>query len=323
MKILILLLFVGHSIISHAKIKVGSSPVVSSAGIYLALELGFFKEQGLEVEVNDVPNSGPPMTMLLSKGELDVGAGNLSAGLFNAILKKQNFKLVADKGHLEKGKSYIGLLVRADHLASGRYKTLKDLKGFKMGLTGLDGVSQQILAERFLKKAGLQPTDVEYVKLSYGEMNLALKTKAIDATIQLEPFLTKAVIEGFAKKVEDGTSVYPNQQSAAVFYSPDFMKRQDEAEKFMIAYLKGVRLYNQSLKDKKVKADVVNALRKHINLDDSLWEKMTPVGLKNDGRLNEKALMDDLSWYRQKGYVTGELRSADFVDNKFVRNAVK
>lgn len=283
-------------------IKVGSSPVVSSAGIYLAQERGYFKEQGLDVEITDFNTSSASMTALLSSGELDVGAGNLVSAHFNAINMGQKFKLVADKGHLEKGKEYIALLVRADHIASGRYKSPKDLKGFKMGLTSLDGVSQQIVAERILTQNGLQPTDVEFVKMSYAEMNNALKAKLIDATIQLEPFLTRAVIEGFAQNVMPATDVHPHQQSAALLYSQNFIEKDRAlAVKFMTAYLKGIRDYNSAFETGKDKDKVIADLKKTLKIeDDNLWAKMKMVGLDNDGKLIESALKEDMEWYLSK-----------------------
>lgn len=306
-----------------AKIKVGSSPVISSAGIYLADAKGFFKEQNLDVEVIDVANSGAPMTLLLAKGELDVGGGNLTSGLFSAVAEGKDVKLVADKGHLSKDADYIVLLVRKDHVDSGRFKTLKDLKGFKMGLTALDGVSQQILADKFLAKAGLSDKDVSFVKLSYAEMNAALKSKDIDATIQLEPFVAQAEIAGFAKVVARGSDVYPTQQSAALLFSPSFLKNRDQAVKFMTAYLKGVRLYNRSVNDKKIAADVGAILQKRLKIDPAVYDKMTPVGLTNDGALDVKSLDADLNWYLTKGYLKTELKAASVVDDTIAKDAVK
>ncbi|QDK39927.1 hypothetical protein DOM21_00320 [Bacteriovorax stolpii] len=304
-------------------IKVGSSPVVSSAGIYLAQERGYFKEQGLEVDITDFNNSSASMTALLSKGELDVGAGNLVSAHFNAINMGQKFKLVADKGHLEKKKDYIALLVRADHITSGRYKTPKDLKGFKMGLTSLDGVSQQIVAERILIKNGLQPSDVEFVKLSYAEMNNALKAKLIDATIQIEPFLTKAVLEGFAQNVLPATDVHPYQQSAALLYSQNFIEKDhDLAVKFMVAYLKGVRDYNNAFEKGKDKDKVIADLKKTLKIeDDNVWNKMIMVGLDSDGKLNEAALKEDMEWYLNKKYITALPAMTELVDNQFAKAA--
>jgi len=328
MRLLLMLTFLitGFSAAAKgAKIRVGSSPVLSSAGIYLAEDEGYFKEQGLEVEITDIANSGAPMTLLLSKDELDVGAGNLSSGLFNAAAQGHKFKLVADKGHVAKDRDYIALIVRQDHIASGRFKTLKDLKGFKMGLTALDGVSQQIVADRFLKKAGLTGKDVEYVKLSYAEMNTTLKTKSLDATIQLEPFVAQAELGGFAKRIAGSSEVHPGQQSAVIFYGPGFIqKRREDAVKFMVAYLKGVRLYNQSLTDPAARKKVRALLGRRMKIsDERMWDKMVPIGLRDNGELNSEALEEDLKWYREQGYLKAAVKAADVVDHSFVREAAK
>ena len=297
-------------------------------GIYLAQEKGFFKDQGIDVEVTDIENSGAPMTVLLANGQLDVAGGNLTSGLFKAIAQEKGAKLVADKGHIGKDTDYIVLLVRKDHLDSGRFKTLKDLRGFKMGLTALDGVSQQILTDKFLQKGGLGEKDIEFVKLSYAEMNTALKTKSIDATVQLEPFVAQAEQAGFARVVAKGSEVYPGQQSAALIYSKKFLANRDQAIRFMMAYLKGVRLYNRSLKDSDARRDVAGILQKRLGIQDTIGAKMAPVGLNSDGNLNLLTLDGDLHWYQEKGFLksdtpTSSLVAKDVVDLSFAREAVR
>src|SRR5207245_2802990 len=103
---------------------------------------------------------------------------------------------------------------------------------------------------------------------SYSEMNLALASKDLDATIQLEPYIAKAEIDGIAKKVADLYEVYPDQQSAAIFYSQKFMNEQPEAAvKFMIGYLKGVRAYKLAFNKGENKVKVVEHLKKYVTLD--------------------------------------------------------
>jgi NitT/TauT family transport system substrate-binding protein len=322
MKLIIALVSLALANTTFAKpIKVGSSPVLSSVGIYLAKERGYFKEQGLEVEISDFGNSGAPMTMLLSKGELDVGAGNITAGLFNAIANGEQFKIVADKGNIDKNKDYLSLIVRNDHIKSGRYKSLKDLKGFKMGLTSLDGVSQEILTEKFLQSVGLKLEDVTFVKLSYADMNLALKSGTIDATIQIEPFLTKAQSEGIATKVAGGSSVYPKQQSGVLLYSPKFIKESpEEAKKFMIAYAKAVNDYNNAFIKNEHRTEVINDLKKSFKYDDKTWDNMAIVGLNDYGQLNSKELVDDIKWYEVK-YIKKKLNASEIIDESFTTYA--
>jgi NitT/TauT family transport system substrate-binding protein len=305
-------------------VKVGTSPVMSTSGVFLGKELGFFAAEGLNVDIQIFKSSGAPMSVPLASGDLDVGAGNISSGTWNEMNSGVALRLVADKGHIAKGHSYIGLLVRQDHIASGRYKTLKDLKGFKMGLTALDGVSQQIAADRFLQKAGLSMKDVTFVKMAYSEMNVALATKSLDATVQLEPYVAKAELDGIAKKVADVYDVYPDQQSAAILYSQKFMKdRPDDAVKFMIGYLQGVRAYELAFTKGENRANVIAALKKYIDLEPAtLWDKMIPVGLNPDGYLNTTSLLSDMQWYRDNKYVQKLPDIKNVVDHSFVEKAL-
>ncbi|MFZ3229629.1 MAG: ABC transporter substrate-binding protein [Pseudobdellovibrio sp.] len=328
MKTFVLLLL--YSIFSFANdsskstIHVGSSPTISSAGIYLAIESGYFKDEGLIVDLTVFNNSSAPMTLLLSKGELDVGAGNLTAGMFNAINKGERVKIVADKGHVDKNNEYIALLVRKDLIDSKKYSTLKDLKGLKISLPSLDGISQQIVISKILSSAGLSEKDVTFLKLSYPEASVALKTKSIDATIQLEPYLTKSIIDNSAVAVASSNDYVPNQQSAAIFFSSNFIeKRRPDAVKFMKAYLKGVRLYNATLKNSVLSDTTIALLKRHIIIDDdNVWKKMRTIGLNNNGEISLASIEKDLSWYREKEFITTIPKNEAIFDLSIAKDAV-
>jgi NitT/TauT family transport system substrate-binding protein len=305
------------------KIKVGVSPVVSSSGIFIAYEKGYFKAQGLKIDLTYFKSSGAPMTALLGNGNLDVGAGNISAGIWSAINSGLNIKLVADKGRVSKDCDYIGLLIRKDHIDSKRYKSLADLKGFRMAVTAF-GVSQQIAADKFLKAAGLRLEDVTFEKMDYAAMNTALQNKNIDATIQLEPYLTAAELGGIAVKVSGVNEIYPEQQSAAIFYASQFItEHPDLAEKFMIAYLEGVREYNGAFIKGKNKTEIVFLLKKHIKIEsDEIWNKMIPAGINPDGFLNKKSLAEDMKWYKEHGFIDKICDTEKAVDHTFVEKAL-
>ncbi len=319
---LILILFWGCTK-KEEVIRVGSSPTASSSGVFLAYENGHFRDLGLNVEITNFQNSGAPMTVLLANGQLDVGAGNITSGLWESLVQGLDIRIVADKGSLSEQTPYLGLIVRSDHIENG-FSELSELNGFKMGLTSLAGVSQQILADRFLQKGGLSMDDVEFIRMSYGEMNVALRQGLIDATIQLEPHLTRAVEEGFAHLFAYGTDVYPDQQSAALFYSGDFYRDTEKATKFMIAYLKGVRDYYNAFFNDIRKEETIAALKKHVNIDDDeIWKKMIPSGINVNGFLNISSLESDLDWYVTNNFISSRPEVARFVDHSFVEAALK
>jgi len=306
-------------------IKVGVSPLMSSAGIFIAREKGYFENLGLNVDLTIFKSSGAAMTMLLSAGKLDVGGGNLSTGLWSAINQGVDLYLVADKGHIEKDHSHTALLVRKDLVTTGRYKSFKDLKNYRMGLTVLEGVSQQIVTERFLNAGGLTLDDVEFIKMSYSEMNISLRNHTLDATIQLEPYVINAELEEIAQNVADANEVYPDQQSAAIFYSSNFMRHNPKlAEKFMVAYLQGVRAYKNAFVYNIKKSEIISILKKHINIEsESVWDKMAPIGLNPDGFINKASLLNDIRWYKEKGYIEKVPDINKVIDHSYVEKALK
>ena len=313
---------------SHAKslqdVSIGITPAMSTAGLFIAYEKGYFKEQGINLVMKQIPRAGAQMIPFLATGQLMVGCGNLNAGLYNAIANDIPLKVVADKGTVMPKHGYLALIVRKAHIESGRYKELKDLKGMTIALTAR-GVSQEIVVEKYLQKAGLTLNDAKFVNLSWADMNVALSNGAIDATIQVEPLVARAVEKGIAVRVMGDDEVYPHQQSAVIMYSPVFIEKQPElAKAFMVAYVKGMRDYNDAFEKNKNKEDVIKILMKHTKVKDrETYDKVATVGLHHDGMLNVATMKQDAQWLHQKGYVKQPPNVDNIADLSYVKHAVE
>jgi len=305
-------------------VPVGISPVMSSAAMFIAKERGYFEQQGLNVIINPFKASGAKMVPFLATGQLLVAGGNINAGMYNAIAHDIPIKIVSDKGTVSPGHGYLGLIVRKDHVDSGRYKSFKDLKGMTMAVTA-KGVSQQIVTELYLKKAGLKPDDIKLVYLAYQDMNIALANKSIDATVQIEPLVAAVVSKNIAVRVAGNDEIYPNQQSAAIFYSPVFIeKHPEQAKAFMVAYVKGLRDYNDGFEKQQGKDDIIDILTKHTRIrDKSVYQSVVPVGLNPDGMVNMLSLKSDARWYTDKGFIKHLPDIDTIVDLSFARHAVQ
>lgn len=315
----------GHAVAKDLfEVPVGVSPVMSSAGIYIAQAKGYFQQEGLDVKLNPFKASGAKMTPFLATGQLFVAGGNVTAGLYNANANEVPIKIVADKGLVSPKHGYLALLVRKDLVESGRYKDYKDLKGMTMAVTA-KGVSQEIATELFLKKAGLALSDIKLVTLAYADMNIAFANKSLDAAVQIEPFVTAALDNSLATRIAGNDEVYPNQQSAVILYSPVFTdKHPEQARAFMVAYVKGLRDYNDAFEKGKNKDEIIRILSAATEMKDAdIYRKVTPVGLHPDGRLNVQSLKDDARWFLEHGYLK-EMPNVDaIVDSSFVDAAVK
>ena len=305
-------------------VPVGISPVMSSAAMFIAKERGYFREQGLDVDINPFKSSGAKMVPFLATGQLFVAGGNINAGTYNAIAHNIPIKIVSDKGTVSPGHGYLALIVRKDHVDSGRYRSVKDLKGMTMAVTA-KGVSQEIVTEKYLQSVGLSLEDINLVTLGYSDMNVALGNNSIDATVQIEPFVASAVRNNIAVRVAGDDDIYPNQQSAVIYYSPVFMnKYPKQAQGFMYAYVRGLRDYNDAFEKNRGRDDIVNILAKYTHIKDKeTYAAVVPVGLNPNGELNVQSLKDDAQWYLKKGYLKKMPDIDSIVDLSYARRAVE
>jgi NitT/TauT family transport system substrate-binding protein len=308
-------------------IRVGLASASSDVGFFIADKKGYFKQEGLNVSFLNF-DSGAKMVAPLGNGQLEVGAGSPAAGLYNAIARGIDIKIVADKGSTPPGYGYQPLLVRKDLVDSGRYKTLKDLKGMKIAGSATGSASTSTLNEA-LKKAGLKTADVERVFLAFPQHVMALQNKAVDAAMTTEPSATKAVQGGYAVRVMGDDVIYPNHQLAVVLYSGAFIKSQpDAAKRFMRAYLRAVRDYNDALKDGKIAgpnaAEVIAILTEYTNIKDAaLYRTISPQGCNPDGAVHQASLRNDLAFYKSEGQINGAVTVEQALDNSFVEAALK
>lgn len=307
-------------------VRIGNNGVVSDAVFYIAERRGYFAEQRIKVEFV-LFDAGPKMVVPLGTGQIDVGAGASGAGLFNAVGRGIDIKVVADKGSMPPGYQYVPLLVRKDLVESGRYKSIADLKGMKLAEASEGGTPASFLNEA-LKPVGLKYEDVQHVYMSYPQQVAALANKAIDAALTAEPSATQAVEMGSAVRVSND-QIYPNQQVAVLLFSGDFArKRRDVAQRFMVAYVKAARYFNGALANGRFAGpnaeDLIRIMIEHTRVKDpALYRKMVPNGIDPDGRLNLDSMRKDLEFYRKQGYLEKPVDLEMAVDTTFVESALE
>src|SRR5258705_123855 len=178
-------------------VKIASAGIASDVGFFLALKKGYFRSEGLNVELTQMANA-PTMIGPLGMGQLDVGAGTVAASLYNAVSQNITIRAVADKGSMRKGYGFSGLLVRKDLVDSGRFKSYADLKGMKLAV-GVFGSANSSAMNEALKKGGLKWSDAaSIVALVFPQHIVAYQNKAIDASMTNEPTATTTVQNGLA-----------------------------------------------------------------------------------------------------------------------------
>lgn len=302
-------------------VKVGMKQVMSDAGILIGMAKGYYASLGIRIEPVQF-NSGQEMINQLAAGQLEVGATVTSSGLFNAMSRNIPVKIVADKGYNLPGKGYYRLVVRKD-LASA-IQDYRDLKGRKIAVVGSASLDE-ISLDRVLNQGGLTTKDVDLqVIRSFPDMLVALGNGSIDAAMVIEPFITKGIEKNLLDPWKDPYNYDPDAQTAILVFGPSITSQPDVANRFMTAYIKSVRDYNDAfLKDIK-KDEIITILTQYSVLNDpALYEKMLPTGLNPQGYLRLKGLNDDLNWYKNQNLVAPSLTLEQTFDHQYVDFALE
>lgn len=136
---------------------------------WVAMEQGFFKQEGLDVEISTF-EGGIYVVRNVVSGSLDAGAG-AGASVAVSVAKKAGVKAI------------YGLAPRFASTMTVRseVKNLQDLKGKKIGVQEVGGFAD-ILSRMVLRKAGLKPEDVNFVPIASADVP-PLLAGAIDTAI--------------------------------------------------------------------------------------------------------------------------------------------
>jgi len=233
-----ILLVMQTSVMAAEKIKIGWVYAMANAPILVAMEKGYFKEQGIDVEILQF-KSGPLVHQALSAGELDmayIGSPPVyhwfSRGLDSRILAKVNYGQAAVISRKDSGISEISNL-RGKKLAGVRKGSGMDvlLRGYVLG-----------------EAANLKPnSDLDIISMPPGNMEAAVDKKVVNAAFIWEPFTSKSLIRGNTQLVFDMNKAVPKYPWYIVMAMPDTLKnKRASVVKVLRAHKKAVEYLNSS-----------------------------------------------------------------------------
>ena len=308
------------------ELNIGSANSSSDVSIFLAHKKGWFRQERIAIKTTTF-NSAANMVAPLGAGHLDIGGGSVSAGLYNAVSRGIKLRIVADKASSQPGYGVNKCLIAKRHVESGRFKSLKDLKGMKVGMNGPGNSSWGSLWGA-LNQAGLKLSDVETVDMSYPDHVLAFQNNSIDASVTTEPSGTIAIMKGLAVEATSDDKTRPYHAIAQILFSEKMASDRDLATRFMRAYLRGARHYYGALKDGRLAGDnaeeIIEVLTEYTPIKDpQVYRTIVPNGVDPDGLVNIPTLKEDYEVYKMQGWIEGAARVEDVIDMSFVEAAMK
>jgi NitT/TauT family transport system substrate-binding protein len=217
------------------KVTVAGPPSTLFAPLYVAQARGYFSEQGVDVEMQNV-TAGQDAVALVASRKVDAIVGGFSAGMFSALERGLEFKVVGSMGaSTGKDPAPSALMVSRRAVDSGKVKQVADLKGAKIGIAGGPGSAGGYLLASVLQTAGLKLTDVRVVNVALPDQEKAVKSGAVLAALPPAPFTTAMETDGVATEF---ASPPAGTTSTGVIYGSEFAK-SDLAQKFFNGLVKG------------------------------------------------------------------------------------
>src|SRR5437773_8616769 len=214
------------------KIRVGYIGLTCEAPIFTAVEKGFFKEEGLEVEM--VKCEWANYKDVLALGGFDI-THHLVMYFLKPIEQGLDVKFTAG---IHKG------CLRVQASTKGNIRTVQDLRGKRIGVPGM-GTPPFIFANRVLGANGIDASkDVTWRVFPAGELGLALDKGEVDAVADSEPIGSLLLADGKVRNVADQAQdmPYKNEYCCAVIVNGKYLSAHPkESAAATRALLKGAK----------------------------------------------------------------------------------
>ncbi|MCX7241268.1 MAG: ABC transporter substrate-binding protein [Burkholderiales bacterium] len=279
-------------------IAVGGKSLFYYLPLTIAEQLGYFKAEGLEVEISDFAGGSKALQALVG------GSADVVSGAYEHTISLQAKGQYIREFVLQGRAPQIVLVVNTKALPN--FKSIADLKGRKVGVTA-PGSSTNIMANFVLAKAGLKPSDITVVGVGAGAGAVAaFQSGQIDAMSNLDPVISTLERGGNARividtrKLKDTEAVYGGPMPAGCLYTrQEFIDQNpitvQALANAMVRALKWLQAAGPS--------DIVKVVPESYLLGDralylDAWSRVREA-ISPDGMLNDKGPATALSMLKQ------------------------
>jgi len=205
-------------------IAVGGKASLYYLPLTIAEQLGYFKDEGLAVNISDFAGGSQALRAVVG-GSADVVSGAYEHTL-NMQPKGQYLQCFVQQGRAPQ------IAIGISRSKAQSYKTPKDLKGLKIGVSS-PGSSTHMILNHLISTDGLKPSDVSIIGVGLGAGAVtALKSGQIDAVSNTDPVMSKLEQDGDVKIIADTRTLKGTEQvlggpmPAGCLYAPvDFIRK--------------------------------------------------------------------------------------------------
>jgi NitT/TauT family transport system substrate-binding protein len=269
--------------VSNRKIKVGYTPTTSSLGVFVAQEKGYFKEQGLEVELIEFPGNSQINDALLRNDIDSSTGGGIATPLNSEITQSGKLKLFAVSDERKKV-NWNSILLKKDSPIS----TLKDLENKQIG--HFPGPASLWL-KAFLKENQVDISKINFLPIDQGNQLTSLENNSIDALFTYEPNISIASQKQNIKILQPTVFITQNPNAATSSYSisTKFLNQNpDLAKRYILSMNQAFRYIRENPKE---------AIKSEFKYDKSLTPEIADKIAILDYYSSDEIPMEQLQTY--------------------------
>src|SRR4051812_14669300 len=156
------------------RVRIASQFAATDVGHYLAVERGYYRQEGLDVELVNFADASE-MIPSLATDQVEVGGIGPNPATWNALARGVKLKLVLDKGSVRPGFGYTALVIRKDVYDGGRGRSVTDLRGLRIAFTPPGKATTNAMPMAVgMERAGVTLDDLAIEPLPFPDMVAAL-----------------------------------------------------------------------------------------------------------------------------------------------------
>jgi NitT/TauT family transport system substrate-binding protein len=292
--------------------------------VFVGIDRGYFAAESLRV-VPVFSQSGGELVPALSTERIDIALASPGAALFNALAFGIDAKIVATywtAASTAVAHDYAYVIARKDVARSGRLSRAGGARGMTFAITA-HGQMTELLAAEYLKRSGLRLSDVRIVQLPFPDIEVAMRNRAVDLAVAIEPYAALGERDGVSVDVIGISAVMPDFVQAVVIYGAQLTSsRRDVGIRFLRAFSRANRYLRRALRTADGRRSVARIYQRYLPLEDpSIYHE---IGLP-DGVPDLHVSLGrrfGLSWqleqYQRAGLVTRAPMLAKAVDQRFL-----
>jgi NitT/TauT family transport system substrate-binding protein len=284
----------------------------------IAAESGYFREEGLNVEIKPFPGSAEA-AQALAIGAIDALASGPNPMIFNSRQRNIDLSIVASAGQHSPGHGSISLVLRRDLVESGRYKTPADLKGMRIA-SGLAAPSSWFVTE-LARSGGVNQRDIELVQLGLPNVVAGMGNKSIDGGCINEPHATQVLKRVNGVRIMSMDQFRPNFPNGYLVFAASLTKKNPEAgRRYMVAYLRALRDYREAFITKTRDSESLVTVLKKYNM--GILAETPMVDLPEDGAPSFTGVDELVRWHISQGNIRARPDLTALTDDSFRRYAL-